>query len=123
MSERVMPKTYFTTATIASGASLSAEIDGRGMRLVKIFMPTAWTSADMTFAEAEASGGTFDPLYTDASSPAEVTVPVAASRTIVVGTNRDSLNAMGYFKIRSGTAAIAVNQQGARVIGLLFTGL
>lgn len=123
MSERVMPKTYFTTATIASGASLSAEIDGRGMRLVKIFMPTAWTSADMTFAEAEASGGTFDPLYTDASTPSEVTVHVAASRTIVVGTNKDSLNAMGYFKIRSGTASSAVNQQGARVIGLLFTGL
>ena len=122
MSERIMPKTYFTTATIASGASLSAEIDGRGMRLVKIFMPTAWTSAAITFAEAEASGGTFDPLYTDASSPAEVTIPVAASQTVVIGTNKDSVNAMGYFKIRSGTAASAVNQAGARVIGLLFTG-
>ena len=123
MSERVMPKTYFTTATIASGASLSAEIDGRGMRLAKIFMPTAWTTAAITFAEAEASGGTFDPLYTDASSPAEVTIPAAASQTIVISTNKDSVNAMGYFKVRSGTASSAVNQQGARVIGLLFTGM
>lgn len=123
MSERIMPKTYFTTATIASGASLSAEIDGRGMRLVKIFMPTAWTSAAITFAEAEASGGTFDPLYTDASSPAEVTIPVAASQTVVISTNKDSVNAMGYFKVRSGTVSSAVNQQGARVIGLLFTGM
>ena len=122
MSERVMPKTYFTTITIASGASLSAEIDGRGMRLAKVFMPAAWTSADLTFAVAEASGGTFDPLYTDAGTPAEVTVPVAASRTISIGTNKESLSAMGYFKVRSGTAASAVNQEASRVIGLLFTG-
>lgn len=123
MSERIMPKTYFTTCTIASGASLSAEIDGRGMRLTKIFMPSAWTTASITFAEAEASGGTFDPLTTDASSPAEVTIPVAASKTVVIGTNKDSVCAMGYFKVRSGTVGSAVNQQAARTIGLLFTGV
>ena len=62
------------------------------------------------------------PLYTDASSPAEVTIPVAASQTVVIGTNKDSVNAMGYFKVRSGTVSSAVNQEDARVIGLLFTG-
>ena len=123
MSERIMPKTYFTTCTIAAGASLSAEIDGRGMRLAKIFMPSAWTSASITFAEAEASGGTFDPLTNDASSPAEVTIPAAASKTIVISTNKDSVAAMGYFKVRSGTVSSAVNQEATRTIGLLFVGV
>ena len=119
MSERVVPRTYLTTCTIASGASLSAEIDGKGMRLAKIFMPSGWTAASMTFAEAEASGGTFDPLYDGAWI--EVTESVAASRT-VAPLNTAALTSMCYFKVRSGTVASAVNQEAARTIGLLFVG-
>jgi len=122
VSERVAPKTYFTTCTIASGGSLSAEIDGRGMRLAKVFMPAEWTSADITFAVASASGGTFNALYDDASTPAEVTLKAAAARTIAIDGLYNELTAMGYFKVRSGTAGSAVNQQAARTIGLLFVG-
>ena len=119
MSERVSPRTFFTTCTIASGTALSGEIDGKGMRLAKIFMPSAWTAAAMTFAEAEASGGTFDPLYDGGGI--EVSETVAASRT-VAPLNVAALTSMCYFKLRSGTVASAVNQEAARTIGLLFVG-
>ena len=118
MSERVAPRTFYTTCTIASGASLSGEVDGKGMRLAKIFMPAAWTAASMTFAEAEATGGTFDPLYDGGGI--EVTETVA-SRT-VAPLNTAALTSMCYFKVRSGTVASAVNQEAARTIGLLFVG-
>ena len=120
MSERTAPKTHYVTCTIAAGASLSGEVDGRGMRLAKIFMPSAWTAAGISFTEAEASAGTFNPLYDD--SGLEIAVTAAASTTIAISTNAIPLTGVGYLKVRSGTSASAVNQDDARVIGLLFVG-
>jgi hypothetical protein len=124
MSERVAPRTWYTEAVIGTGADgLSAEIDGKGYRLAKIFMPSTWTAADLTFVEAPASGGTFQDLYDDASTPAEVTVKVNAGQNTVISTNKDNLSAMAYFKLRSGTSSLPVQQGAERTLGLLFVGI
>jgi hypothetical protein len=124
MSERVAPRTWYTEAVIGTDADgLSNEIDGKGYRLAKIFMPSEWTAADLTFAESQKSGGTFNNLYDDSSTPAEVTIPVSASETVVVSENKDKLSAMTYFKVRSGTSALPVQQGAERTIGLLFVGI
>lgn len=124
MSERVAPRTWYTEAVIGTNADgLSNEIDGKGYRLAKIFMPSEWTAADLTFAESQKSGGTFNNLYDDSSTPAEVTIPVSASETVVVSENKDKLSAMTYFKLRSGTSTLPVQQGAERTIGLLFVGI
>jgi hypothetical protein len=124
MSERVAPRTWYTEAVIGTDADgLSNEIDGKGYRLAKIFMPSEWTAADLTFAESQKSGGTFNNLYDDSSTPAEVTIPVSASETVVVSENKDKLSAMTYFKLRSGTSTLPVQQGAERTIGLLFVGI
>jgi hypothetical protein len=120
MSERVAPRTWYTEAVIGTGADgLSNEIDGKGYRLAKIFMPAEWTTADITFTEAPVSGGTYKNLY---ANGVEVTEDVAASRTITIDINSAALTAMAYFKIRSGTSGTPVQQAASRTIGLLFVG-
>ena len=47
------------TATIANGQSLSGEVDLEGYAVAAISMPATWTAADITFAVATATGGTF----------------------------------------------------------------
>jgi hypothetical protein len=124
MSERVAPRTWYTEAVIGTDADgLSNEIDGKGYRLAKIFMPSEWTAASLTFTESPAQGGTFHNLYDDASASAEVTIPAAASETITISDNKDKLSAMTYFKVRSGTSALPVQQGAERTIGLLFVGI
>lgn len=120
MSERVAPRTWYTETVIGTEADgLSNEIDGKGYRLAKIFMPSGWDTADLTFTEAASSGGTFQDLY---SEGIEVTEIVAAERTITVDINSVALTAMVYFKLRSGTSAVPVQQAAERTIGLLFVG-
>lgn len=120
MSERVAPKTHYVVAEIGTDVDgLSGVIDGRGMRLAKIFMPDEWTAADMTFLEASAPDGTFYSLNID---NAEVVEKVAAEKVIAISDNAMALSGMCYLKLQSGTAASVVQQAGKRVIGLLFVG-
>lgn len=103
------------TVVIASGASLSAEIDLRGRLLTEIQMPGAWTAANLTFTDAYASGGSFGAMYDDAGT--EYTVVAAASRNITVNPNAFR---KPFLKVRSGTASAAVNQGADRTLTLLF---
>lgn len=123
MAERIAARTYYTEAKIEAGSSLSNVIDGKGYRLTKIFMPAAWDAANLTFQEAPSPDRTFQNLYDDATSPAEVSIPVSAGKNTVISTNKDKFTGMTYFKIRSGTSAAAVNQAADRTIGLLFVGV
>lgn len=104
------------TVTIASGQSLSAEVDMEEFSgSFVIVMPAAWTTANLTFQAASASGGTFQDVYDDAGT--EVSVTVAASRTI--GVNKPALAPFRYLKFRSGTSGSAVTQAAQRVLTLL----
>ena len=84
---------------------------------------TRWTTANLTFQEAPSPDRTFQNLYDDATSPAEVSIPVSAGKNTVISTNKDKFAGMTYFKIRSGTSDNPVPQAEERTIGLLFVGV
>lgn len=105
------------TATIANGASLSGEIDLSNHKIMTIFMPAAWTAANLTFQVAAVTGGTFQDLYNDGG--AEVNVTAAASRAIGVDIYAGVLASARFIKIRSGTTGTPVTQGAARSIILV----
>lgn len=93
------------TFAIAAGQSLSAAQNLAGRGLVRLHVPSGWTAANITL-QVSADGSTYYDLYTAAG--AECTITAAASRAFAL--NLDELGAMQYVKLRSGTAAAAVNQ-------------
>lgn len=102
-----------TSAAIASGQSLSAAVVVNGDALVEIQMPATWTTANLTF-QTSPDGTTFQDLYDEEGT--EVTVTAAASRNIKL--NGAEWANIEWLKVRSGTTGTAVNQGGARTIGL-----
>lgn len=101
------------TATIANGASLSGAVDlGRAV-LSAVIMPAGWTAADLTF-QVSADNATFVDLY-DGNVERVVTGP-AASRALNLSLD---WSAYRYVKVRSGTAAAAVNQGASRALTLV----
>lgn len=99
----------YQTVNIANGASLSAAVDTGTARLACISLPAAWTAADLTL-QCSTDGVTFRDVYD--KDGAEYTIKAAASRAVLVPL-ADTLG-MRYIKIRSGTAAAAVNQAASR---------
>ena len=69
------------TATIANGAAVSGAIDIRGYLWVTIYMPAAWTAAQLGLKGAPTLAGTYGPVYEGTSLYTE---EAAASRTIVL---------------------------------------
>ena len=102
-----------TTVTIANGASLSGAVDLGGRKLVGIIMPDTWTAAGLTF-QGSIDGTNFFNVY-DGSS--ERTVNVAASYYSALALS--DWVGFRWIKIRSGTAASAVNQAAERVLTLV----
>lgn len=93
------------TTTITAGASLSSAIDLGGGVLAGIIIPSTWTTASLTF-QVSNDGVNYYNLYDEYGS--EVTATPAAGTFM-------RLSAGDYFgvpqiKLRSGTAASAVNQ-------------
>lgn len=119
---RVSATAQYTTktATIANGESLSGEVDLEGYTLCALSMPAAWTAADITFAAATATGGTFNPLLDDAGN--EVTSKAAASNVYAQDINMGKLAGVRFIKLRSGTSASAVAQGAERIITLILKG-
>lgn len=98
-------------ATIANGASLSDALRLRGKRA---FQVNGWTAAAMTFQAANEANN-FADVYDDAG--AEITVPsFSGARTITLPAK---LIGVAFIKIRSGTAALPVNQGALRTITLV----
>lgn len=102
------------TATIANGASVSADIDLGTARLGRIAMPAAWTAADLTLITSH-NGGDWNPLYD--KDGAEYTIKAAGARSALIPLS-DMLS-VRYLRIRSGTSAAPVNQAAARSIVLV----
>lgn len=102
------------TATIANAASLSGAVALSGKGIIRIVMPGTWTAANLTF-QTSADNNTYNDLYTSTGS--EYTVTAAASRSIILPPA--DFVGINYIKVRSGTAAAAVNQGGSRDIILI----
>lgn len=100
------------TATIASGASLSAAIDLGGATLSGIVVPASWTTANLTF-QVSLDGTTWYDLYADG---AEVSVAATAGKMHRVSIG-DWLG-WRHVKIRSGTTGAPVNQAADRTLTL-----
>lgn len=102
------------TFTIASGASLSEAISLKGYVPTAIQMPAAWDAADLTF-QGSVDGVAYNNIYDQDEN--ELTVQAAASRLIMLEPSK--FFAGVELKIRSGTAALAVNQSDTRTLKLM----
>jgi hypothetical protein len=112
-----MANLLYSTATIAKSGSLSGAVDMGNFRYFSIQMPAAWTAAGLTF-QGSLDGTTYQNIYDDSGS--EVYIPtVSASTNVSCDSIALKLIPYRYIKIRSGTAASAVNQEAARTIYLL----
>lgn len=103
--------TVFTTLTIEAGESVSTLLDKRHYKSMSIFLPSNWTTASITFLSCDTKGGTYNQVVS-ATDVSEVNIPaVAASKVIVLDTEIfESMIALPYIKLRSGTLVAPVNQ-------------
>lgn len=102
----------FQDSVIAAGTSLSPIISVSRANVIALIMPIAWTAAGLTF-QGSIDGDNFFDMYDQAGN--EITVPVAASR-YVGGLDALGFGSFNYFRIRSGTASVPVNQAADRPI-------
>lgn len=119
MSQLVETKIEVKTATIALNASLSDVVEIGSAKFLGLVMPAAWDTAGITF-QVSYDGTNFQNLYND--SGVEVSVTAAASRNIALDVVALDLAPWQFIKIRSGTAASAVNQTAARTLYLVGKG-
>jgi hypothetical protein len=101
---------YTLTASIAQDASLSGAVNLAGRAVCSILMSAVWDTAALTF-QGSLDGATYGNIY-DATTGAEYSIAATAALAgvgITVPPNSPLLG-WNYIKVRSGTAASAVNQ-------------
>lgn len=110
-----------TSLTIATNESLSGDSgDLRGLAVVGLWTPAAWTAAAITFTVSRDDGSTFGDLFDYLLG--EVAIP---SGNIPTGAERrfglDPRQFLGVrrLKLRSGVSGAAVNQAAARTLYLI----
>ena len=101
--------------TIAAGASLSSAAGIGNFSLVAIEMPAAWDAAAITMAVSW-DGLTYRNVYDALGN--EYSLAVAASRYVLVKPD-EGQSFPHFIKLRSGTAASAVNQTAEATINLI----
>lgn len=113
--------------TIASGQEFSTAAGAGGTRLVGIIMPAAWTAADLSLQAAIGQSATNPPVITwgevvdEAGTPLVLAAGPGASEYVALA-DTEALLGLGQIRIRSGTAAVPVNQAADRVVTLIFVG-
>jgi hypothetical protein len=115
--DAMLVKNGVETATIATEASISNEIDLGDKVFAGLIMPDAWTTAVITFLVAKESGGTFYSLYNDGGT--EISLTAAAGTAVGIADVALALAPWRYVKLRSGTASAPVAQEADRVINLV----
>ena len=113
----------FVDVTIALNASLSAAVDlgGRTACAIQVPAATAWTDADLTF-EGSFDGVTYGPVRVD-NYYTEYVIDLPATASLdsdIVPLTLPIFACLRYLKVRSGTAASAVNQAAARTIRIAY---
>lgn len=101
---------------IASGTSLSGEVNVGPHRIVGVQMPAGWDAAGITF-QALVRDGTFGNVHDQAGTEVAITSP-AADRYVAIA-DTVALLGLGRVKVRSGTGATPVNQTANRTLYLI----
>jgi len=99
-----------TSVVIANGAALSSSIDMSGSSGLGIFMPAAWTAAEIAF-QVSHDGTTYYPLHDSDDALVEETVTVDNAYSCSV-----DLFPFRYVKLWSESAGSDENQGAARTI-------
>jgi len=107
---------------IAINGSVSNSFCKKSYENVVIIMPSAWTTADLTFLVSD-DNVTFGDLYVGDNAEAlvevNVTGPAASQVIALTGKLRDALKSCPYIKIRSGVTATPVAQAAARTFKII----
>ena len=102
------------SAVIAINTSLSAAVDLTGCTPAALEMPSAWTTAGLSF-QGSVDNSTFNNLYDEFGT--EITAQAAASRLIRLSPS--DWWGIKYIKVRSGTSGTPVTQTSARTIKVI----
>jgi hypothetical protein len=102
-------------ATIANGTSLSGNLNLGGLRLFGIVMPSAWTSASLTFLMSPDGGTTWVSMFDINGN--ELTATVAASHFVAL--DPTLFASVQMLQIRSGTSGAPVAQGANRQLTLV----
>jgi hypothetical protein len=111
--------------TIASGQSLSAEVNVGAKRIVGIQMPAGWDTAGITFVavtrqtNAAVPTVTYGKVQDAGGTELLITTPVADAYVAIAPTA--ATDGLGRIKVRSGVAATPVNQTADRNFFLVCT--
>ena len=93
------------------------DLDGGERQIVGLQMPAAWTAATLTF-DGSHDGTTFVHLY-HGTGEYEITAGEGAAASLGVSLVKEVFAPWPYVKIRSGNAALYVDQLAARTIKVL----
>ena len=106
--------------TIPAGASLSGDVNVNDLQIVGIQMPAGWDAAGIAFAALLGDGTTFGKVQDAAGTEVVITSPAAATYVAIAPTV--ATIGLGRIRVRSGTAAVPVNQTADRVFALVCVG-
>ena len=101
--------------TIPSGSALSGIVNVGNRVPVSLFVPSAWTAADITMQTSLDGGATWFGVYTAAGD--ELTIPGVVGGCVAVPFI-ETLGVGTVLRLRSGSAAAPVNQGAERVVQL-----
>lgn len=102
-------------ATIAASASVSSSVDLRYGALVGVYVPASWTSASITL-QASRDGVTFQDVRNVTGDDFELR---AGAGNCFLPLAPLELQGVKHVRLRSGTAAVPVNQAAERVLTLV----
>jgi hypothetical protein len=108
-------KDALAAVTIANGQAVSGSSgDLGGRRVLAVITDAAWDTQGMTF-QGSADGSTWFDLYDESTEYALTGVVKQTMHKV----NVDVFLPCRYLKVRSGTAAVPANQNGATVVTLV----
>ena len=106
-------------ASIASGQSLSAEVDIGSKSLVGLLVPANWTTAGISIQVSPDGGTTWAELTTVAGTPYAIGSLTGGTLAYFVAIDPTTIRGAQALKIRSGTQAAPVNQTNTVALQLI----
>jgi hypothetical protein len=105
--------------SIASGQSLSGQIDFGSKSLVALILPSNWSASagGLTFQASVDGGQTWSELTTTAGTAFTIAYTVAGAAYLAV--DATTLRGVQSIKIRSGTVGVPVNQANTVALQLI----
>lgn len=101
--------------TLANGSSVSDAVNLGGLRLFGIVMPSAWTTANLTFQMSPDGGTTWADLYDNDGN--EIVAAANTSSCIIL--TPEKMAALQHLRVRSGLSSAPVAQGAVRSLQLI----